>query len=159
MAHSRSTDGKGRRVPVLRADDVQAIVTDLAATVAPEDVVELLARADDLRQRAAALEAPHVHLFRAQLDLALQCLSDHAAGNCPQIPYSTISLLAGAVRYFSDPLDVIPDFIPRLGQLDDALVLAMAFRLAEPGLRRYCDWKGIDFEPLRHVGRVPPGNP
>lgn len=155
MARRKSSDGRGPGAPVLHADDVRTIVTDLAATVAPEDVVDLLGHAEELRARAAALDTPHVRLFRAQLDLALQCLADHVAGDCPQIPYWTISLLAGAVRYFSDPLDVIPDFLPQVGQLDDALVLAMAFRLAEPGLRRYCDWKGIDFEPLRRAARLP----
>lgn len=143
-------------VPVLRAEDVRTILTDISSTVAPGDVMELLGRAEELRARAAAMDAPHVDLFRAQLDLALDCLADHISGTCPQIPYSTIELLAGAVCYFSDELDVIPDFLPNIGQLDDAVVLAMAFHLGEPGLRRYCDWKGIDLEPLRHTDPIPP---
>ena len=143
-------------VPVLRAEDVRTILTDIASTIAPGDVIELLGNADGLRARAAAMDAPHVDLFRAQLDVALECLTDHIAGDCPQIPYSTIELLAGAVCYFSDQLDVIPDFLPNIGQLDDAVVLAMAFHLGEAGLRRYCDWKGIDLEPLRHTDPIPP---
>jgi len=143
-------------VPVLQADDVRAILLDIASTIAPGDVIELLGHADDLRARAAALDAPHVDLFRAQLDLALACLTDHAAGDCPQIPYATIGLLAAAVCYFSDEMDVIPDFLPKVGQLDDAVVLAMAFHLGDAGLQRYCDWKGIDLEPLRHTDPIRP---
>ncbi|MCK6554877.1 DUF1232 domain-containing protein [Candidatus Binatia bacterium] len=143
------------RVPLLQADDIRTILMDIASTVAPGDVIELLGHADELRTRAAEMNAPHVDLFRAQLDLALACLTDHIAGDCPQIPYSTIGLLAGAVCYFSDQLDVIPDFLPNVGQLDDAVVLAMAFHMGEAGLRRYCDWKGIDLEPLRHTDPIP----
>lgn len=143
-------------VPVLQADDIRTILMEIASTIAPGDVIELLGHADELRARAAALETPHVDLFRAQLDMALQCLADHVAGKCPQIPYSTIGLLAGAVCYFSDQLDVIPDFLPKVGQLDDAVILAMAFQLGDAGLQRYCDWKGLDLEPLRHTDPIAP---
>jgi uncharacterized membrane protein YkvA (DUF1232 family) len=78
-----------------------------------------------------------------QIDLALQILTDHAAGRCPQIPFYTIAVLTVALLYFSDPLDAIPDWIPDIGKTDDALVLELAFTIARPGVVRYCDWKGI----------------
>ena len=37
-------------------------------------------------------------------------------------------LLVGVVAYLAFPFDLIPDFIPVLGQLDDALVVALALR-------------------------------
>ena len=83
-----------------------------------------------------------------QLSVALDCLRDHVDGACPQIPYYTISLLAAAVSYFADELDVIPDFLPRVGHLDDAVVMAMAYELGRDGLRRYCAWKGRDAHTL-----------
>ena len=70
-------------------------------------------------------------------------LQDHAAGLSPQIPYYTVCLLAVAVLYFVDPLDVIPDWIPGVGTADDALVYELAFALARRGVERYCTWKGI----------------
>ena len=102
---------------------------------------------------AAALTSPHLALLCEQLNVALDCLHDHVAGACPQIPYHTISLLAAAVYYFTDSLDVIPDFLPRIGRLDDAVVMAMAFRLADPGVRRYCTWKGRDADALLSTRR------
>jgi uncharacterized membrane protein YkvA (DUF1232 family) len=42
------------------------------------------------------------------------------------------------------PLDLVPDFIPFSGFIDDAAVFAMVFGAAEADLRRYCDWKGLD---------------
>ena len=83
-------------------------------------------------------------IFRGQLELALDCLRDHVDHKCPQIPYATISLVAAAISYFSEPLDVIPDFLPRIGNLDDAAVMGMACELGGAGLQRYCDFTGRD---------------
>ncbi len=116
-------------------------------TTLPADIDDLLGSEDALRARAARLDGNAGKLLGAQLELALACLRDHAAGRCPQIPYFTISLLTAGLAYLVDELDIIPDFLPKIGTLDDALVMAMAFRFAEDGLRRYCTWKEIDPTP------------
>jgi len=133
--------------PLITADDLRRAIFELANMLAPADVDDLLGSEDDLRARAARVDGERGKLFAAQLELAIMCLRDHAAGECPQIPYYTISMLAAALAYLIDDLDLIPDFLPRIGTLDDALVMAMAFQLAEDGLRRYCTWKEIDPTP------------
>ncbi len=139
---------RARRVPLLRASDVRMILQDLMTTVAPGDVADLLELEDTLRKRAADMKDPHLALLRTQLEFALDFLRDHLEGACPQIPYSTVSLLTAGVCYFADEVDVIPDFLPGVGRLDDAVVMAMAFEMAKEGLRRYCTWKSCPFEPL-----------
>jgi len=37
-------------------------------------------------------------------------------------------MLAGAALYLAMPLDLVPDFLPVVGQLDDAAVIALALR-------------------------------
>jgi uncharacterized membrane protein YkvA (DUF1232 family) len=122
------------------------MLVDLARYIAPADVAAMMGREPELRERAAALTAPPLTLLRAQLAVALDCLRDHVAGNCPQIPYSTISLLAAGVCYFADELDLVPDFLSRIGSLDDGAVMAMAFQLGADGIRRYCTATGRDAE-------------
>jgi uncharacterized membrane protein YkvA (DUF1232 family) len=80
--------------------------------------------------------------------LALHLITDHADGNCPQIPYYTVCLLTVALLYFVDPLDVIPDWIPGVGGSDDGLMFELAFELGRPGIERYCTWKGISTDGL-----------
>jgi uncharacterized membrane protein YkvA (DUF1232 family) len=133
--------------PLITHADLRRVVDELASTLAPADVGDLLAEEEKLRSRAATLGGKPGEIFRVQLDLALECLHDHAAGRCPQIPYYTISLLTAAMAYLADDLDIIPDFLPKRGIIDDALVLAMACSLGDSGLRRYCAWKGIDGAP------------
>jgi uncharacterized membrane protein YkvA (DUF1232 family) len=133
-----------RRAPLLGPDEVHAALVDLAGYMAPADVTAMMGREQELRERAAALTAPQLALLRDQLAVALDCLRDHVAGNCPQIPYSTISLLAAGVCYFADELDLVPDFLSRIGSLDDGAVMAMAFQLGADGIRRYCTATGRD---------------
>lgn len=135
--------------PILQPADVRAILFDLANRLAPADVTAFVADADTLRAQAAGLGSADPPRLRDQLNLALDVLRDHLDGTCPQIPYYTIALLAAAVCYFSEKLDVIPDFLPRVGRLDDAAVMAMACQLAYDGLQRYCDAKGIADAVLR----------
>jgi uncharacterized membrane protein YkvA (DUF1232 family) len=60
------------------------------------------------------------------------------------------------VGYLASPIDLIPDFIPVLGQLDDAVLVALALRSvvrsAGPELIREL-WPGPD-ESLRAVLRL-----
>jgi len=41
----------------------------------------------------------------------------------PRMPRRAKAALAVAVPYLASPIDLIPDFIPVLGQLDDALLV------------------------------------
>ena len=133
--------------PLITRAELRRVIFELASTLAPADVTDLLVEEEKLRARAATLAGKPGEIFRAQLELALGCLHDSAAGRCPQIPFYTISLLTAAMAYLADDLDIIPDFLPNKGVIDDALVLAMACSLGDAGLRRYCAWKGIDASP------------
>jgi uncharacterized membrane protein YkvA (DUF1232 family) len=125
---------------LLKKADFSAHLEAKARETAPRDVEILLADADAARERAATVSAR----MSRQMDVAVELLVDHAAGECAQIPFYTVSLLAEAVFYVLDPNDVIPDWIPGIGKLDDALVLELAFELGAAGIHRYCDFKEID---------------
>jgi uncharacterized membrane protein YkvA (DUF1232 family) len=65
----------------------------------------------------------------------------------PRVPRRRKLLLAVLVAYLVMPIDVVPDFIPIAGQLDDALVVALVLRsLLRSGgpelLREH--WRGPD---------------
>jgi uncharacterized membrane protein YkvA (DUF1232 family) len=71
----------------------------------------------------------------------------------PRVPRRRKLLLLGLVAYLSLPFDLVPDFIPVAGQLDDVIVVALVLRHVvgaggEPLLREL--WPG----PERSLGLV-----
>jgi uncharacterized membrane protein YkvA (DUF1232 family) len=46
----------------------------------------------------------------------------------PRVPTGRKVLLAALVAYLAMPFDLVPDFIPVAGQLDDAIVVALVLR-------------------------------
>lgn len=68
-------------------------------------------------------------------------LKDVKNGIYPQIPWYTIATVVLALLYILNPLDIIPDFIPGLGYIDDMAVLSIGVGWIESDLHRYLDWK------------------
>lgn len=57
--------------------------------------------------------------FKRELQLYRNILAD------PRTPRLTKWLLGSAVAYAVTPIDLIPDFIPVIGHLDDAIILPL----------------------------------
>ena len=123
--------------------------------LAPGDVKTLLTQAAAIRRRSKEIAASRPRMQR-QIDFSMMLVEEHSKGRCPQIPYYTIATLAVALLYFSDPVDVIPDWIPGVGITDDAIVFELAFGMARPGIDRYCAWKSL---PMAELYPPPPDRP
>mgnify|MGYP001770954659 CR=1 FL=1 len=52
--------------------------------------------------------------------------------------------VVSALLYFGSPVDLIPDFIPVTGYLDDAAVIAFVFRLVEDDVAEYKQWQKVN---------------
>ncbi len=77
-------------------------------------------------------------------------------GRDPRVSGRTKSVLAGVAIYLASPVDLVPDFIPLLGYLDDALLVAIVL----DGLLNHVDravllehWPG-DAQSLDRVCRI-----
>jgi len=71
----------------------------------------------------------------------LGMLSDYRKGNYTKVPWFTIATIAFGFLYLLNPFDIVPDFIPLIGYIDDLAVLSFGLRFIETDLHNYLDWK------------------
>ena len=75
------------------------------------------------------------------IKLIISLLKDYTSGQYRDIRWKSIAIVAAAVVYFISPIDAIPDFIPGLGYLDDAAVIAYALYAVKDDFANYKFWK------------------
>ncbi len=80
------------------------------------------------------------------IKLMTAMIRDYYNGTYRQVPWSTIAATAAAILYFVNPLDIIPDFIPVIGYIDDLAVLAVALKFIGVDLDKYRIWREEQLE-------------
>ncbi len=73
--------------------------------------------------------------------LLWQLLKDYWNKKYPNAPWKLIAAIGFAVAYLISPLDVIPDFIPFVGFIDDASVFALVVAGFQSDINDYKEWK------------------
>lgn len=68
-------------------------------------------------------------------------LKDYRKGVYTNVPWFTIAAIAFGFLYILNPFDLIPDFIPGIGYIDDFAVFTFGLRFIETDLHNYLDWK------------------
>jgi uncharacterized membrane protein YkvA (DUF1232 family) len=105
-----------------------------AATIAPEDIV---ASAESLLLSIGEHGAPK--FVRVRLDslrLMIAMLTDIDW----RLPHQEAKRVLNALAYFTEPEDLIPDHIPGLGFLDDAIMIELVSRDLKHELEAYEDF-------------------
>lgn len=71
------------------------------------------------------------------IKLYFQMLGDIFTGKYKKVPVGTIAAIVGTLLYVLSPVDLIPDFIPVIGYLDDAAVLAACLNFTRFDVEEY----------------------
>ncbi|SDL34931.1 Uncharacterized membrane protein YkvA, DUF1232 family [Catalinimonas alkaloidigena] len=74
----------------------------------------------------------------------------YRSGRYREISQTKIILVLGALVYFVSPMDLVPDFIPVFGLLDDLGVLVWVFNTVKHEIEKFQAWEGVyaDFEEI-----------
>jgi uncharacterized membrane protein YkvA (DUF1232 family) len=68
-------------------------------------------------------------------------IKDYWKGTCRDVSVKSFVIFVVAVAYIISPIDLIPDYIIGLGQIDDAVILGLSLYFLEKDLRKYKEWK------------------
>jgi len=95
-------------------------------------------------------DAPPSVLAKLWADIKdmIALIRDFAKGDYRDIPWVSIAAITAAVLYFINPLDLVPDFVPILGYVDDAAIIGLALKFIGGDLNKYRHWRKKQAEVL-----------
>ena len=84
---------------------------------------------------------PTVGEYLAYIPLFLDMLKSYVAGEYKELPTGSLIAICAVLLYFVSPIDLIPDFIPVLGYVDDIGVILASLTLVKSDLDIYKNWR------------------
>ena len=124
---------------VINETQAEEALGEFADKVGEEDVKEMLGKEGEIKNLFKRVEV--LAKYCNDLCEIFELLRDRVAGDYRETPWTTSAALTGALIYVLSPIDMILDVIPLVGFLDDALVIGLAVKLAQPDLEKYRVWK------------------
>lgn len=94
---------------------------------------------DDLSNKIKSV--PVVGEVFSNVPTLASMIKAYSSGDYKEPPVGTILALISALCYFIFPVDLVPDFIPVAGLLDDAAVLTACIAMCKSDIDNFVIWK------------------
>lgn len=127
------------------AAEVLELVRGGAAKVTLADFRRTVAAAPEVRRAIGKIDGNEYPGLAAQYRFLLEVLVDFNQGEFDVLPYVAGAEVLFAVQYFQREVDVIPDFVPGVGLVDDAAVAAVVLQRHREVLRQHPKAAGFDW--------------
>jgi len=118
-------------------EEAEKVLRENASKVTEKDIEEVLKKQEEIEKK---LKGPLSRFFDDVRDF-FSLLKDFFSGEYSEVPWFTVAAITAALLYVLNPVDLIPDFIPLIGQVDDALVVSICLYLVEEDLEKYREWR------------------
>lgn len=110
-----------------------------AGRMTENDVARVLENADAIGQKF--LQGGRLQRVLAEGKLLLSLIRDYWTREYRAAPFWVIGAAAFALLYVLAPLDLMPDVLPIIGQLDDVAVVSVCVALVRQELLKYEAWR------------------
>lgn len=110
-----------------------------AENMTREDIADVLGK--EGAAKTIVGKAGFLSQYWNDIKTSFSLIRDWFSGAYDKVPARMIVSLAGALIYLVSPLDLIPDWVPMAGLVDDAAILAFVFQLSKVDLNVYRQWK------------------
>jgi len=74
------------------------------------------------------------------LKLFVSLIRDYRSGAYKKFPFLSVAGIVFTLIYIISPIDLIPDYILGIGQIDDAAILGFCLYLLRKDVRKYKEW-------------------
>ncbi len=105
-----------------------------------EKLEEVLAASKN-RLSELNIENSKLKKLGTNLRLFLRMIKAYARGLYKEIPWKSMVAIVGGVLYFLMPLDLVPDFIPFTGFLDDFTVIMLISNAFQQDIEQFETWE------------------
>ena len=120
-----------------KIDDVY--MEEKVSEVNDGDVEILLENEEEISKKLAGANSLSKYVEIGKIMLGM--VKDMKRGEYTSVPWFVIATIVMALLYMLNPLDIVPDFIPGVGYIDDLAVLSLGMGWIETDIRKYLDWK------------------
>ena len=106
----------------------------------PQGMKDLAGKARDKLKSVQVGDETLESLFRL-VNTFIRMLSAHVKGIYHELPWRTLALLAAGLLYCVNPFDIVPDFIPVAGLLDDLTFLLLILKSIRKDVDLFQEWE------------------
>ena len=110
-----------------------------AKNMTRDDIADVLGK--EGKAKTIVEKAGFLSQYWDDIKTSFALIRDWFNGSYDKVPTRMIVSLAGALIYLVSPLDLIPDWVPMAGFVDDAAILAFVFQLSKVDLNAFREWK------------------
>jgi uncharacterized membrane protein YkvA (DUF1232 family) len=125
-----------------------------ARKVTAGDFVKVIGKSREIQNRFR-MRGP-LSRFVEDGRLLLAFVKDYWAGRYRKVPYGIIAAVVFVLLYIINPLDIMPDFLPLIGVVDDAAIMGASLMALERDLFKYRTWKQSETAQLPAPGETTP---
>jgi uncharacterized membrane protein YkvA (DUF1232 family) len=118
----------------------EELVKQGSSKMTEKDLVKVVNKSDEIQKKFSS-RGP-LSRFVDDARLLISAVRDYWSGKYRKWPWGTMAAVVFTLIYVFDPLDLVPDVLPVIGQIDDAAVFAACLFLVERDLLAYKQWKG-----------------
>jgi len=79
-----------------------------------------------------------------ELRTLVRLVKSWKSGDYTNVSKKSIILVAGALVYLVNPLDIIPDFTPILGLVDDVTILGFVIKSVRSEITKFQAWENLE---------------
>jgi uncharacterized membrane protein YkvA (DUF1232 family) len=105
------------------------------------DDSEAVSRLADQAHMKARRAEKQLKGIRKDFDTLVRMMRASASRKYKDMGVTSILIVIGAVIYFVNPIDAIPDFLPLFGLTDDLSVIAFAISRVRKEIDRFREWE------------------